>query len=133
VTEDLAAMREFDVDKLPEFVEEDVLVSEWTTVRVKHCSCSVPSRLIGAWVKVVIFVARIVVRYAGKDELDCERLHRRHQRRIDYRHIIWSLVQKPGGDEDAEHAFTALWGSFGTTRGRSFARGASTPWKRVSG
>jgi hypothetical protein len=97
VAEDLAAMRELNVDKLPDFVEEHVLVSEWSTVRVKHCSYSVPSRLIGAWVKVRIFEDRIVVRYAGKDELDCERLRGRHQRRIDYRHVIWSLVQKPGG------------------------------------
>ena len=97
VAEDLEGMRELDVDKLPEFVEEDVLVSEWSTVRVKHCSYSVPSRLIGEWVKVRIFEDRIAVRYAGKTELDCDRLRGRHQRRIDYRHVIWSLVQKPGG------------------------------------
>jgi hypothetical protein len=97
VTEDLAAMGELHVDKLPEFVEEDVLVSDWSTIRVRHCSYSVPSRLLGEWVKVRIFEDRIVVRYAGKDELDCERLRGRHQRRIDYRHVIWSLVQKPGG------------------------------------
>jgi len=97
VAEDLAAMRELDVGKLPEFVEEDFLVSEWSTVRVKHCSYSVPSRLIGEWVKVRIFEDRIVVRYAGKTELDCERLRGSHRRRIDYRHVIWSLVQKPGG------------------------------------
>lgn len=97
VAEDLAAMRELDVGKLPEFVEEDFLVSEWSTVRVKHCSYSVPSRLIGEWVKVRIFEDRIVVRYAGKTELDCERLRGNPRRRIDYRHVIWSLVQKPGG------------------------------------
>lgn len=97
VTEDLAAMRELVVDRLPEFDEEDVLVSEWSTIRVKHCSYSVPSRLIGEWVKVRISEDRIEVRYAGKTELECERLRRRHQRRIDYRHVIWSLVQKPGG------------------------------------
>jgi hypothetical protein len=97
VGEDLAAMRELVVDRLPEYVEESVLVSEWSTVRVKHCSYSVPSRLIGTWVKVRIFEERIVVRYAGKNELDCERLRGRHQRRVDYRHVIWSLVQKPGG------------------------------------
>jgi hypothetical protein len=97
LAEDLAAMRELSVDKLPEFDEEDVLVSEWSTVRVKHCSYSVPSRLIGEWVKVRIFEDRIVVRYAGKTELDCERLRGDQRRRIDYRHVIWSLVQKPGG------------------------------------
>jgi hypothetical protein len=97
VAEDLAAMRELDVAKLPEFVEEDIRVSEWSTVRVKHCAYSVPSRLIGAWVKVRIFEDRIEVRYGDKEQLACERLRGRNLHRIDYRHVIWSLVRKPGG------------------------------------
>jgi hypothetical protein len=97
VTEDIAAMRELDVAKLPEFVEEDFCVSEWSTVRVKHCAYSVPSRLIGEWVKVRIFEDKIEVWYAGKQQLSCERLCGRNLHRIDYRHVIWSLVRKPGG------------------------------------
>jgi hypothetical protein len=97
VAEDIAAMRELDVSRLPEFVEEDILVSEWSTVRVKHCAYSVPSRLIGEWVKVRIFEDRIEVRYGGKEEVSCERLRGRNLHRIDYRHVIWSLVRKPGG------------------------------------
>ena len=96
VAEDMAAMRALNVAKLPEFVEEDFCVSEWSTVRVKHCAYSVPSRLIGEWVRVRIFEDRIVVRYAGKTELDCDRLRGRNLKRIDYRHMIWSLVRKPG-------------------------------------
>jgi len=96
VAEDIEAMRELNVAKLPEFVEEEVCVSEWSTVRVKHCAYSVPSRLIGEWVKVRIFEDRIEVRYAGKQQLACERLRGRNLRRIDYRHVIWSLVRKPG-------------------------------------
>jgi hypothetical protein len=97
VAEDMAAMRELNVAKLPEFVEQEFRVSDWSTVRVKHCAYSVPSRLIGEWVRVRIFEDRIVVRYAGKDELACDRLRGRNLRRIDYRHVIWSLVRKPGG------------------------------------
>jgi hypothetical protein len=97
VAEDLAAMREFAVAKLPEYVEEDVRVSEWSTVRVKHCAYSVPSRLIGEWVRVRIFEDRLEVRYADELQLACERLRGRNLRRIDYRHVIWSLVRKPGG------------------------------------
>jgi hypothetical protein len=97
VAQDMEAMRELNVAKLPEFVEEDFRVSEWSTVRVKHCAYSVPSRLIGEWVRVRIFEDRIVVRYADKDELACDRLRGRNLRRIDYRHVIWSLVRKPGG------------------------------------
>lgn len=97
VAEDLAAMRELDVAKLPEYVEEDVRVSEWSTVRVKHCAYSVPSRLIGEWVRVRIFEDRLEVRFADELQLACERLRGRNLHRIDYRHVIWSLVRKPGG------------------------------------
>lgn len=97
VAEDLAAMRELDVSKLPEYVEEDVQVSEWSTVRVKHCAYSVPSRLMGEWVRVRIFEDRLEVRFADELQLACERLRGRNLRRIDYRHVIWSLVRKPGG------------------------------------
>jgi hypothetical protein len=97
VAEDLHEMRELAVGKLPEFVEDDICVSEWSTVRVKHCAYSVPSRLIGEWVKVRIFEDRIEVWYADKQQLACERLRGRNLHRIDYRHVIWSLVRKPGG------------------------------------
>jgi hypothetical protein len=97
VAEDLAAMRELDVAKLPEYVEEDVKVSEWSTVRVKHCAYSVPSRLMGEWVRVRIFEDRLEVRFADELQLACERLRGRNLHRIDYRHVIWSLVRKPGG------------------------------------
>ena len=36
-------------------------------------------------------------------------------------------------DDAEEHARGALPGSFGTMRGRSFARGARTPWNLVKG
>lgn len=96
VAEDLAAMRELPITKLPEYVEEDVCVSEWSTVRVKHCAYSVPSRLMRKWVRVRIFEDKIEVRFADMLELACERLVGRNLCRIDYRHVIWSLIRKPG-------------------------------------
>lgn len=97
VADDMKAMRPLNVAKLPEFVEDHFCVSEWSTVRVKHCAYSVPSRLIGEWVRVRIFEDKLEVWYANKQQLSCERLRGRNLKRIDYRHIIWSLVQKPGG------------------------------------
>ena len=97
VAEDLAAMRPLDVSKLPEFTEEHLCVSEWSTLRIKHCAYSVPSRLIGETLRVRIYEDRIAADYGGKIELCCERLRGRNLRRIDYRHVIWSLVRKPGG------------------------------------
>ncbi|MFH0899128.1 MAG: IS21 family transposase [Pseudomonadota bacterium] len=96
VAEELAAMRELDVASLPEYTEETVRVSERGTIRVKHCAYSVPSRLIGEELKIRIYDDRIEARYGEKVELSCERLRGRFRQRIDYRHVIWSLVRKPG-------------------------------------
>jgi len=70
-------------------------VSTWSTVRAKHCAYSVPSRLIGETVTVRVYDARIEVFYAGTCELRCERLLGHGLHRIDYRHVIWSLIRKP--------------------------------------
>lgn len=97
VDEELAAMRELNVAKLPEFVDEEYRVCTWSTVRVKHCAYSVPSRLMGEWVRVRLFENKVEIWFEGKLQLACERLVGRNLRRIDYRHVIWSLVRKPGG------------------------------------
>jgi Mu transposase, C-terminal domain len=97
VAEDLAAMRPLDVSRLPEFTEEHLPVSEWSTIRVKHCAYSVPSRLMGETLRVRVYEDRIEADFAGTPQLRCERLRGRNLRRIDYRHMIWSLVRKPGG------------------------------------
>ena len=96
VAEDLAAMRPLVVGKLAEYIEEDVLVSDWSTIRIRHCAYSVPSRLIGSWVRVQLYEDKLEVTYADKLQLSCDRLRGRNLRRIDYRHVIWSLVRKPG-------------------------------------
>jgi len=97
VAEELVAMRELNAAKLPEYVEMQVVVSSWSTVHVKHGTYSVPSRLIGETVRVRLFESRIELWFAGDKQLDCERVRGQHPRRIDYRHVIWSLVRKPAG------------------------------------
>jgi hypothetical protein len=95
VAEELKLMRPLDVKRLPEFTEERVRVSEWSTIRVKQRAYSVPSRLIGEWVRVHVYDDRIEAYYANQLQLCCERIRDRYHR-IDYRHVIWSLVRKPG-------------------------------------
>lgn len=99
VAYELAVMRPLDVARLPEFKEEEFRVSEWSTIRVKHCAYSVPSRLIGEWVRVRIYEDRLDVQYGGRSQFVVERLLGRALHRINYRHVIWSLVQKPGAFE----------------------------------
>lgn len=96
VAEELSVMRELVVGKLPEFVEDLARVSEWSTIRLKDCAYSVPSRLIGEVLKVRLFEDRLEAYFGGQLQLACERLVGRKQKRIDYRHVIWSLVRKPG-------------------------------------
>jgi hypothetical protein len=95
VAEDVEAMRPLVVERLPEYTELTVPVSSTSTIRVKSCAYSVPSRLIGERVRVRLYEHRLEVYYADTLELACDRL-RGKAVRIDYRHVIWSLVRKPG-------------------------------------
>jgi len=96
VGEELAAMKELSVNRLREHRVEQVKVSRESTIRVMENTYSVPSRLQGEQVKARIFDDRIEVFYGGEKQLTLERLLGRCKHRIDYRHIIWSLVRKPG-------------------------------------
>jgi hypothetical protein len=93
---ELAVMPAVRATRLPEFRERDVTVTSWSTIRVEHNAYSVPSRLIGEHVRVRVFERVIEVYYAQKKQLIIERMVGRNGHRINYRHIIWSLVQKPG-------------------------------------
>jgi hypothetical protein len=97
VAQERAAMRTLAVAKLCEYVVSHAQVSEWSTIRVKHCSYSVPSRLIGEVLTIHLDEERVEALYRGVVQMSGERLVGRNQHRIDYRHIIWSLVRKPGG------------------------------------
>jgi hypothetical protein len=95
ISEEVAVMRLLAVERLKEHTEEDVLVTGWSTIRVKNNAYSVPSRLIGEWVRVHLYDDKLDVRLGETSQLVVERLHGRNGHRINYRHIIWSLVQKP--------------------------------------
>lgn len=96
LADELAVMPAVRADRLPEFKEDSVTVTSWSTIRVDKNAYSVPSRLIGESVRVRIFERTIEVQYAQKTQLVLERVAGRSGHRINYRHIIWSLVQKPG-------------------------------------
>ena len=99
VAEELELMKEVRVERLAEFQELDVMVTSWSTIRVKRNTYSVPSRLIGHRVRVRVYEARIEVRLGGELQLDFERLLGEGGSRINYRHVIHSLVRKPGAFE----------------------------------
>lgn len=96
VAEELAAMTAVRVERLAEFTIVDVTVTSWSTIRVKRNTYSVSSRLIGERVRVRVFDERIEVWHGDRHELSAERLVGEGRRRINYRHVIASLVRKPG-------------------------------------
>lgn len=97
--EELAVMRELSVVRLAEYREIEVRVSAWSTINVLSNAYSMPSRLIGERVRVRAFDMRIEVFYSGELQLVVERLHGRGGHRINYRHVIDSLVRRPGAFE----------------------------------
>lgn len=99
VAEELEKMSVINADRLVEFKEIDVHVTSWSTIRVKRNTYSVHSRLIGERVRVRLYEDRIEVLYNGKLQLSCDRLLGNGGSSINYRHIIWSLVRKPGAFE----------------------------------
>lgn len=96
IAEELGVMRPLCVERLAEYREVEVRVSSWSTINVKRNAYSVPSRLIGEKVRVRIYDDRLEVLHGGVAQLTMDRLHGEGGHRINYRHIIFSLVQKPG-------------------------------------
>src|SRR5690348_10387026 len=73
-----------------------VTVSQFSTIQVKANTYSVPSRLIGTSLLVRVH-AETVEGYVGSTVVfTLPRLLGKQQHRIDYHHVIWSLVRKPG-------------------------------------
>lgn len=74
-----------------------VRVGPSSTIRVAHNTYSVPSRLIGERVDVRLFSGHLEVWLGGTKVCGpIERLRGENRARIDYRHVIDSLVRKPG-------------------------------------
>ncbi len=71
-------------------------VRRWSTLRIGPRSYSVPSRLIGHQVEVRQYANHLEVDYRGRRVETMPRLRGPQTCRIDYRHVIWSLIRKPG-------------------------------------
>ena len=99
VREELGFLNSLRADRMPEYKEIEVQVSSWSTIRVSKNVYSIQSRLIGEKVRVRVYDDRLEVRHGGEVQLVCERLIGRGGHRISYRHVIHSLVRKPGAFE----------------------------------
>lgn len=99
LAEELAVMKPVSVSRLPEHRVVRVPVRKTSTINVLKNIYSVPARLIGEEVEVHVYEARIEVFYAGRLELEAPKLRGEAKHAIDYRHVIDSLLRKPGAFE----------------------------------
>jgi transposase len=96
ITEELGHLRALPARPLPAYRESYLTVSRSSSVRVLKHSYSVSSRLIGCQLRVRLHADIIELDYKGERVAVMERLVGRDAHRIDYRHIIHTLVRKPG-------------------------------------
>src|SRR5919199_5731923 len=94
--EERAALRPLPATPLAPCRELHLRVSRFSTIHVLRNTYSVPARLIGAALLVRVRAETLELYRGTAKLLTLPRLvgHGRH--RIDYRHVIWSLVRKPG-------------------------------------
>jgi hypothetical protein len=81
---------------IPAYTTLAARVRRWSTIRVLGRTYSLPSRLIGERVTVRLYPEQLEVYYRERLVERLPRLHHKGQAHIDYRHIIWTLVRKPG-------------------------------------
>lgn len=96
IAEERAQLRALPTTRIPEHTRIFAEVRRWSTIQVLKRTYSVPSRLIGHRVEVLLYADVLELRYAGKVVETIPRLRGGDHHRIDYRHVIWSLVRKPG-------------------------------------
>jgi len=94
--EERAQLRPLPPRRLPAYTSYRVKVHKWSTIRVSKKTYSVPSRLRGHEVEARQYANEVEIYYHGQRVERMPRLRGGEDHRIDYRHVIWSLVRKPG-------------------------------------
>jgi hypothetical protein len=103
VTEELAVMKPLQANPWPEMRELRVRVNRAGIIRVQNNGYSVPSGLKGKQVTVRIYEWRIEVWYANRRVETLPRLTGIKKYHINYRHVIDTLLRKPGGFRNYRH------------------------------
>ncbi len=98
ISEEVARLKPLPASRFPEHEQLSVRVSAFCTARVRGSAYSVPSRLIGTVIEARLSESEVIFRFLGEEIARYPRA-RGHQPRIDYRHVIDSLLRKPGAFE----------------------------------
>jgi transposase len=94
--DDLRGMNELPPMRIEDFRRERVTVTRFSTIRAADNTYSVSSRLIGETVDLRLYAETIEVWHGERLVATMDRQRGRGNVAIDYRHVIWSLVRKPG-------------------------------------
>jgi hypothetical protein len=81
---------------VPEYTTYRTKVRKWSTIRVANRTYTVPARLKGMEVEVRLYVDHVQVYYKGRLVERMDRVRGSGEAQVNYRHIIHSLVRKPG-------------------------------------
>ena len=94
--QEMLCLRPLPPAPVPEYVNYRAKVRKWSTIQAAGRTYSVPSRLIGKEVQIRLYADWVAVYY--KDHLveRMERVHGEGEANVNYRHVIGSLVRKPG-------------------------------------
>jgi len=96
LAEERRHLRELPTAPIPAYTTLAARVRRWSTIQVLGRTYSLPSRLIGERVTVRLYAEQLEVYYRDRLVECLPRLQHKGQAHIDYRHIIWTLVRKPG-------------------------------------
>lgn len=96
LSEELAVMRDLPETRLEAVKYLNMKVRSGSTVQIDRNTYSVNSRLIGERIDVRLYSNRVEIWYGQKKQDEFPRLQGRGKIKIDYRHLIDSLVRKPG-------------------------------------
>ncbi len=81
---------------MPEYVNYWARVRKWSAIQAAGRTYTVPSRLIGKEVQVRLYADRVEVYYKGHLVEGMERVRGERDANVNYRHVIGSLVRRPG-------------------------------------
>jgi hypothetical protein len=96
VGEERSRLRPLPARALPAYREQEMRVKSGGIIRVASKPYSLPSRLIGHTVKVRSYANHLEVRYREELVARPDRVRGEGLGGIDYRHVVHSLVRKPG-------------------------------------
>ena len=103
LAEERAALAPLPSGRLESYKREHPRVDPGSLIHVGRNAYSVHSRLIGEKVDVRLYADYLEVWYAGRVIEQIPRLRGQGKHRVNYRHVIDSLVRKPGAFEDYKY------------------------------